>query len=143
MAIDLQALKTELATDPEGLGYENGLNDDSDAKDAELLNQPRPTIQVNRTAIPMGEVYGEVDWDDEWVNLTDVKRAAFRQITSTDSLNVSSQHIRDAFVTIFGSGSATLANLQAILTRDGSRLEELFGAGSRVTPSEVAKARGS
>lgn len=134
--VDLAELKTELDTDPTGLGYTG-----SDGGDAELLNEPRASIQLNRATIPMGEIYGQIDWDDEYLALGDAQKTVFRTITSTVSLDVRSQHIRDAFVAIFGGGSATIANLQAILTRDGSRAEELWGHGETVTPSQVADAR--
>ena len=129
-------LAAEIENDPQGLGYTG-----DNATDAGILNEVRSSIQLNRTSIPMGEIYGEVVWDPEWLGLSAIKREAFRQITSTASLDVTSQNIRDAMVEIFGAGSDTISNLQAILTRDASRAEELFGHGTHVSPSEVAEAR--
>lgn len=135
--VDLQALADELTSNPLGLGYTG-----DDAADAGLLNDPGASGEtVRRSAIPMGEIYGQIDWDGEYLAMTPEKREAFQVITSTEYLDVTSQHIRDAFVAIFGAGSTTLGGLQSILDRDASRAEILFGVGVRVSPSHVADAR--
>lgn len=135
--MDLSELKTELTTDPEAIGYD-GAGDD--AGDAALLNEIQASIQLNRSAIPMNEIYGAVDWIADWNGLSDAFKAAFQQITSTDVLDVTSPRIRSAFSTIFAA-TDTLTRLQGLLTQDGSRAEELWGEGARVTPSDVADAR--
>lgn len=133
--IDLTELLTELTGDPEALGYTG-----DDVEDAATLNEVQAAIQLNRESIPMGEVYGKIVWAD-FIALSADRREAFRIITSTPDLDVRSQNIRDAFVAIFGGGSATLTNLQGILKRPASRAEELWGAGAYVTPSLCADAR--
>lgn len=137
MSLDLTALKNELESDPQGLGYTG-----SDVGDADLLNERGASGEtVLRQAIPMGEVYAQVEWISEWLALTDVEREGFRQLTSTDTLDASSPRIRAALEAIFGAGSDTWSNLAAIATRPASRAEVLFGNGVRVTPSDAADAR--
>lgn len=137
MSIDLTALRDELANDPQALGYTS-----SDVDDAALLNEVGASGEtVLRTAIPMGEVYAQVEWISEWLNLEPVPREGFRQLTSTDTLDASSPRIQAALEAIFGTDSATWANLAAIAARDASRAEVLFGHGVSVTPSDCADAR--
>ena len=129
----LQALHDELVNDPSGRGYTG------DARtDEAILNDVRASIQLNRTAIPMGEIYGAVDWIADWLPLEDPKKAAFRQITSTEYLDVRSPTIHAAFAEIF-SGTDTLTALQAILTEAASRSAELWGRP--VTAAEIDDAR--
>jgi len=134
--IVLSELKTELETDPAVLGYTG-----DDATDAAILNVKRASIQLERDAIPTYEVLGQVDWDGEWAALTDAQRHAFGIMTSTESIDARSQNIRDAFLFIFGAPSNTITALQGIITRDGSRGEELWGIHTVVTPSHCADAR--
>lgn len=135
--VDLQALNTELTTDPEGLGYSG-----SDARDADLMNdRGRSSETLMRRAIPMGEVYAQVEWIDEWLVLDEVRREGFRQITCSEFLDATSPRIQAALEAIFGSGSDTWANLAAIATRSASRAEVLFGEGTSVHHLDVAAAR--
>ena len=129
----LQALRDELDADPSGLGFTG------DARtDEAILNDIRASIQLNRTAIPMGEIFGAVNWITDWLPLGDPQKAAFRQITSTDFLDVTSANIRTAFSEIFKT-TDTLIALQALLTESASRAVELWGQS--VTAAQVDDAR--
>lgn len=135
--MDLTALRDELTSDPQALGYTG-----SDVDDAALINEVGASGEtVLRQAIPMGEVYAQVEWTDEWATLTDVLRDGFRQLTSTDTLDATSPRIQSALEAIFGSASATWANIASIATRPASRAEVLFGHGAHVTTSNIADAR--
>ena len=133
--VNLTELKAEITTDPGVLGYTG-----DDAGDADILNQKRTSVQLNRSAIPMNEIYGAIDWIVDWNPLSEAFKAAFRQITTTTVLDVTSPRIRSAFSTIF-SGTGSLTRLQGLLTQDGSRAEELWGDGVVVTTSDIANAR--
>lgn len=136
--MDLQELRSELDEDPEGLGYAGT----SDAEAAATLNDRSLTGETAlREAIPMGEVYAQVEWTTEWAGLDATFREGFRQLTSTPTLDASSSRIHDALEAIFGSDSQTWANLAAIAERSVSRAEVLWGAGTRVHHLDVARAR--
>lgn len=130
----LAALRAELDLNPSSI-----YSGDPRADEA-AINLVRSQIQLHRNSIPMREVYAQVVWAD-FAALTEPKRTTFQIITSTDALDVTSANIRDAFVAIFGAGSTTLTNLQAILTRSASRAEQLWGDGVKVTAAQIADAR--
>lgn len=135
--MDLTALSAELTLDPAGLGYVG-----PDSEDAEKLNAPSPGGEtVFRKAIPMSEIYAQIEWISEWAALPGVMRDGFRQLTSTDALDVTSPRVRAAMEGIFGAGSQTWANLASIATRPASRAEILWGEGTRVHHLDVAAAR--
>ena len=138
--MDLTALANEINTDPQGMGYADPLPEDHNAV-VDLLKQDDPAGETFfRTSIPMSEIYAQVEWVSEWLNLTDVEREGFRQLTSTDSLDASSQRVRDAVEAIFGNGSATWSNLAGIVTRPARREEAVLGKGTSVTSQDVANA---
>ena len=138
--MDYQALADEINNDPEALGYGQHLPGDHNSIVA-LLKQDDPTgTTYFRTSIPMSEVYAEVEWVNEWLALTDVEREGFRELTSTDAFDASSQNVRDAVEAIFGNGSQTWANLGGIVTRPARREEVVLERGSSVTSQDVAKA---
>jgi hypothetical protein len=129
--MDLQALKTELTTDPLNRGYA-ALNDEAAAA---LLN--KPDRQPNRDTLDSGLFVGSIVAAD-YTGLTSDQRDRVRLLATPPLLFVSA-HIRQELSDMFPPGSATRTNLRAALKRPGSRAEEL-GLG-RVTESDVADAR--
>ena len=130
--MDLAALKSELLTDPTSRGYAGKLDDAC----ADLLN--RLDRQANRETLTAGQI------------LSAVVRAEFDSLGAaaknyvTLVLGVSGEipmttQLRTDLGAIFGAGTATRANLAAIVKRTASRGEEL-GLGI-VSASDVANAR--
>lgn len=141
MAIDLTALKDELANDPSGIGYTG-----DDAADAELLNEtPRSGTSVTRETIPTDEIRRAVvpaEWPSS--NADAPVRDLLLFHTQGEQINPNDPNVRQAFLDAFPAGTTTRQNLAALQTREGSRAEELFGEeGVSVTPSDVANARRS
>lgn len=138
--MDLQELRAELDADPAGLGYAaSGWPDGSAQAVADVLNDAAHGATVWRRRIEMGEVYAAVDWS-EFIALAAEKREAWRIITSTEWLDASSQNIQDALSTIWPAGT-TRTNLIALARlQTGSRAEELWGQGVRVSASQVGRA---
>jgi hypothetical protein len=142
---DLLALKAELTNDPTELGLVAPPSID-DVGNAEKLNLVRDTIQIEREAIPATEIARSIDRveygaatlsDRQWI---DLHLSAGLVDARTGSV------FRTGMLAIFGAQTSTRANLQAILTVDGNRIEQLFRAGTleaggTVTPSDVANAR--
>lgn len=129
----LQALKTEVTTDPETLGYTG-----DDVADADLLNGG-VTRQVQRETVSSREVV-EAIIPGDWTGIADATRQHLLLALGLDQINVKAPNIRSLFQTAFQSTN-TLTALQALQNRDGTRAEELFGVGVSVTPSEIANAR--
>jgi hypothetical protein len=129
--MDLQALKTELTTDPLNRGYA-ALNDE---QAAESLN--KQDRQPNRETLDSGRFVGSIVATD-YAGLTADQRDRVRLLATPPLLYVS-PHIRQELRDMFPANSATRTNIRAALMQTGSRAEEL-GLG-RVTPSDVADAR--
>lgn len=134
--IDHAELKTELDADPTGRGY-TGVN----AEDATLLNEVQGSISISTTEIRMRLVLEAIAPGD-WVGLTDAQRQALRLYASQDAINPNAPNVIAAFVDFFtGATGGTLAALQALQTRPGSRAEELWGEHARVTYEDLRIAR--
>ena len=138
--IDPVALKTELDTDPNGLGYAVHMASGNNTALVLLLNEPHAADQVNRGIVPAHEVITSTD-AVEWAALSDVEKSRYDTITGAGEVDASAVNVRAAFAAMFGAGTTTRANLLAIGQRDGSRIEALFGAGVTATLDDVRKAR--
>ncbi len=128
--MDLVALKSELTTDPAGLGYAGKSHEDQ----AILINKPQRTMDAE--SLSSGLLVSCID------------RAEFAVLPAADKqyLNLfvtagnvpMSQNVRQALRGLFPVGSETRAKINQATRRTGSRSEEL-GLG-RVTESDVADA---
>lgn len=136
MDIDLAILKTEIDTDPTGLGYVAS----DDAGNREKLNRLRSAIRFDRFLIPAHEVLKATD-AGEWEALSAKEERRFALIISAGEVDVKSANTRTAFLAMFGPGTATRTNLGALQTRDASRAEELFGEFVRVAFHHLVEAR--
>ena len=142
---DLLAIKAEISNDPNTYGYVAPPAID-DVGNADKLNLVRDTIAIERMDIPATEIakninrqeYGAaVLQDRQWIDL----------MLSAGLIDArSGTEARTGLLGIFGAGTTTRANLSALLTRDGSRIEQMYQQGlisqtGNVTPSDVANAR--
>lgn len=141
----LQTLKTELATDPNTYGYGN--SDATDKADADLLNEVRSAIQINRKGVAMAEVWSSILTSD-YDSLTAPQRQLLDSYSALGTVDFgkddgSDSAVKANLLVLFPNGTTSNTNLQAIYTRDASRAEQLLGADVSVTPSDVANARKS
>lgn len=138
--MDLAALKTELDTDPETLGYAAA----DDVQAANLLNTYSESRKLNRRGIPVAEIVQQIELT-EFEALTAARRQWLELALSGDTLDVDTAAgntaARDGILVLFPGGSGTRTRLIALLDRGSTRAEFLFGAGVAVTPSQVADAR--
>src|SRR5512145_415927 len=130
-------LKTELQTDPLGLGYAAPLAAGNHAAVADLLNEVRPTIQIQRDLVPVWEVFDAIV-PSEWGSLSTTERTRIQIILTMQQVYVKGTNTRNAFTTAFAAGTQTRANLIALQNRTGSRAEQLFDQA--VTYSDIATA---
>ncbi len=134
------ALKDELATDPEGRGYA-GMTDEEAAADLNTSYRSR-----NRTSMSGDEVFQATD-------ATEFAGLGSGQGNSVDDqahwLSFCGRDIIDPFASanvqfvteIFQAGSTTLTNLQAARVESITRAEELPGVRSPVRLNHVVAAR--
>ena len=133
--MDFVALKAELTTDPAGLGYAPHITLGSDHRVADLLNLPRATIQVARGLIPSHEIVNAIDWADVAVG---VSLEPLKAILSAGQVDTGNVRVRAAFQALFPVGSGTRSRIVALATRNGSRVEQLFGVTQSVVHADVA-----
>lgn len=142
---DLLALKAELTNDPESLGLIAPPAID-DVGNAAALNLVRETLQIDREAIPVTEVFLNID-RDEYVALAAADRDWLRGVSQGTTINPKSGgEVREGILQLFGAQSETRANLLAILTEPANRINHMFKAGllqagGNVTPSDISAAR--
>ncbi len=140
MAINYIALKTELTTDPRSYGYSTPWASGEDWKLADLINQVRNTINIDRDLIDAHEIF-ECIVPAEWTTISAQEKERVQVILSMGQINTKGANTRAAFQVAFAAGTTTRANLAALLSRKGSRAEELFGTGISISWDDIAKAR--
>ena len=139
MAIDKAALKSELLTDPTGLGYAAQIALGSYQGCADLLNQPRGSITVLRPDVRGTDVFGSIVIG-EYDALTASRRDFVNLLIAMSAVDATNATIRANVLAIFGAGTTTRANFAALAQRIGSRAEQLFGTGIQVTHADVGYA---
>lgn len=135
--MDYTALRAELLTDPVALGYA-GL---SDAQVAAKLNAIDTGRALNRTAVPVQEIFNAID-NAAWPAVGSLSAHKLQVVLSMPMVDASNANTRGILGAIFpnsGATAATNARLLALSTRTVSRAEEL-GLGA-VLVSDVTKAR--
>lgn len=143
MPINYAALATEINTDPLTLGYATPKAAGNDQAIAILLNAvgAGASYQVNREAIPVALLFVNID-ATEFLALSDIKLQQLQAVLAAVSIDLNDASTRAILIGIFGNPSVTRTNLTAILKRQGSRAEVLFGRGTTITSNDVARALG-
>ena len=141
---DLLALKAELTNDPQTLGLTTLPADDE--ANANKLNQVRETISVKRRSVAASELFNAIDpiehqalsaQQERWVN-------AVIELGQIDPFR--DTQILDGLAELFGEGTNSGPALAAVYLRNGSRVEQLFQAGTlstfqQLSGSDIANAR--
>jgi hypothetical protein len=138
--MDYLALKNEFITDPKSYGYSEFWSNGQDWKLAELINQVRDSIQINRDIVSSYQIF-EAMVPEEWAALSVQEKQRIQIILSMGEISTKGVNTRAAFQAAFAAGTVTRTNLITLLTRKGSRAEELFGAGISVSWDDVARSR--
>lgn len=139
MAISYTALATEINNDPTSLGYAPHRTSGNDGAIADLLNAVSPSILIDRDVIDSHEVI-DATVPSEWAALTAAEKQRYQTLTGAGKVNPKSANTRQTFGQMFGVGTTTRTNLTSLQTRPGSRAEQLFGSGTFIYASDVAKA---
>jgi len=136
MAINYAALKTELQTDPTGLGYAGPLGRGETQVVADLLNAVRQGVSIERETVPAYEVW-EAIVPSEWAALTANDRQRVQTILSMGEVSVRGTNTRSSFAAAFGAGTSSRTQLAALQNRPGSRAEQLFGTDVVIQSSDI------
>lgn len=153
MAMTLAALKTELLTDPQTYGYAGWIAASEPENCAAALNKVRngtdgeAAITIRRADISPAEVLEAVDNRDFSANPHPLHVAWFESVTQLPTIRL---------VNNDGSDTRVLGNIRRLLenpgtqgsrdrvttiaNRNGSRAEQLFGAGTVISITDVAAA---
>jgi hypothetical protein len=129
--MDLVALKSELTTDPAGLGYAGKSHEDQ----AILINKPQRT--VNREQFSGADLASCLD-PVEFAALTAVQRTWLQMLTTANGMLTLYASLRQDIRAVLATATKSLAKFNQTVNRSGSRAEEL-GLGT-VTTSNVADA---
>ena len=135
--VTIPALRAELTTDPQSLGYAALIAAGADAALADALNLVRAGIRVFRNDILAWEILAatvKADWDA----LAAGDKQLYLAMVSAGRLDATSASLRQMLGALFPAASPTRANLAAVGQRQGSRAEQLFGAA--VSVAQVATA---
>jgi hypothetical protein len=141
---DLSALKSEVNTDPIGMGYAAVLN--STAQLLQLLNDGANNVggETVATELTAEVLLSVIDWDDYASNPVGVGgRGLTDNLIAYGSLTgVSLEQWRATVRAAYQPNSNTVQALDA-LVRTLSRAEVLFGAGTTITRDDWFAARDS
>lgn len=154
-AAQLVQLKTELQTDPTAIGYATDLANRTDHKLAEAVNLVRLSITVKRKDVSARELYEAIEVTDYTAlpgSPTAAQLSAERRYLGWLTGLIALDRVRlqndDNTVTpvganlqaMFAGGTGTRTRITALMTRTGSRAEQLFGVGTVVTVDDVSTA---
>jgi hypothetical protein len=146
-ASDLLSLKTEVNTDPEGVGYApDGLTQELlDALNIESNNpQPNDQTPIPFDVFPMVDVIDEIN-NAEYGNLNPRKLATINAIINAgvSDPSLAFGHVKKVFKSAFGADSTTWANVKDDRMRHASRAESLFGRDTVLSRNDWFAARDS
>lgn len=136
------ALKSELQSDPAGMGYASFVAKAQDQAVADLLNSltsPGATA-VWRNDVKVSEIINQIVAAD-FAGLTQLQVLQLILILTTGILDATQTQLRTIFTNIFTGKATTLSNLNTVAQRTGSRAEALWGTGFVVTPDQIAGTR--
>ena len=146
---DLLALKTEIETDPTGLGY----SDENTSDDLALINDTRTTIKVTKPKIGSAHVRSACTYS-AYNNLSIDEQEWIRWMTGSNGFEEENMDVTPDLITnLTGPASASIwavgdrdemnAAMLALIEVDGSRAEELFGYGTGISINDWIAARNS
>lgn len=145
---DLLALRTEMDTDPAGLGLTT-LEADDAANADRLNNHPvslQTTVQVLVSSVATADIYNACD-PIELQALTQPQLMNLQIIMGWEQVFPDRYpNIAAAIEGMFGTQSKSLAVVRGLFYRDGSRAQQMHQQGllttvSYITPSDYANAR--
>ena len=145
--MDYTILKTELTTDPKGVGYSQPLAATNDNAVAALLNAttgPGALTLTIQTYTKEQFLTGIMPAIEALGTATAALQAKYQPILQV-TLSVSTilyAVAQPILTSLISDGLLTQAEVTAFTTRQGSSMERLYGAGTVAAWTDVAKAMG-
>lgn len=140
MPVNLSALRTEILTDPRGLGYSTGVTRGDHNLISDLLNTRAASHSVS-----IGTIFS-IDMQQavvaaEYAVISGGQRDLWNAIitTAVNGVQISNTILRTQVAFVWSAATTTRANLLALDTRTGSRAEVLFGEGTFIGAAQVGK----
>ena len=152
----LQALHDEIESDPEGLGYKDGADWKEDAVIADLINAKNYKVDVS--SVNMEDVRGITTYaaydtlgidEQEWLRWMTPNSGLFRvsadmklQLTgrSLASNGIAGTGDNDSSFWALAHSDEMAPAMLALIEKDGSRAEVLWGYGKTVSIGEIGRA---
>lgn len=137
----LQQIRTELDTDPKGLGYTALWTQDNgpEAVAARMNEAGASSETLFRAYVPLEDFNAEIRLA-EFNALNAAQKTAVDQFFRGVKIKTGSANMRTTLDGLFPAG-ATRTALIALASRLASRAEALWGEGVRVSAAEVADAK--
>lgn len=139
MAINYAALKTELQSDPTSLGLAALLSAGNHDAVAAKLNEVNANIDVQRSTVASDEIIEAMD-ATEFAALAQANLLRLLILLQKETFVISRANTRALIAGVFPVGGPTRTRLAALLTRKGSRAEQLFNSSTVITAADIARA---
>lgn len=146
---DLAELKSEVTTDPNGYGYDPA----NTTLVLEIINQIRATITIEKERISSAHVRGSTTFEaydgllvdrQEWLRwMTGSNGFQEENLDVTADLKLQLAGIGGQSLWAVGERAAMEAAMLALINRDGTRAEELWGIDTTITRDDWIAARDS
>lgn len=135
--MDYTVLKTEIDSDPKGLGYSGK----TDQWITDKLNEIGASSETKtKSSISTADVLKALVWTE--LNALNEKEIALLNLfTYGDNINPSNANIQNIFKGLFGVSTTTRANLIALSSEPATRGEIVFSAGTTINSWDVARAK--
>jgi hypothetical protein len=148
----LQSLKNELNTDPNGYGYATDLASGNDASLVEKINLKRdgtnggPLISVRRPSIRREELLDAIDTRDLKANPSILEGSILESILQTDTIALANpdglvSRTRQNLNRLLLDTNQSQTRLSTLATEVGSRAQQLFGYTTVVSDIDIANAK--
>lgn len=142
-ATDLPTLKTELTTDPTGIGYAPLIAAGNHQGLADAINLARAAITVRRGIRTGIDVMNAIALADFEAATTGRQQYILALVTPVEGVDLSNDIIRANLGAIFAAGNATRTRLLAAADKNpASRAEQLWGINTVINASQVGAALG-
>ena len=149
MSIVHSSLKTEINSDPAGLGYAPFISSGNYGGAAAILNTIRSGVaadgknySIHRDDVLPAEVIDAISATD-FAALTTLQSQQLQLLLGMRSIDCTRNNLRTNLVNIFPVGGGSHAPINNLTSRNGSRAEVLFGIRTIVEASDIAQALAS
>jgi hypothetical protein len=139
VAINYTQLATEINTDPKSLGYAGK----SDYAIAVILNTPGASAEtIFKAYTDTSEIVAGIV-RAEWDALSAANKQFLNEvILNAPKVKTGDSNLRSSVGGIFGVGTTSRTNLVNVASKSATRGEVLFGEGTTISDTDVAKALG-